>query len=452
MRGFSRRHMIAGVAAVAGAGVLAACRSERPRSAAPEGTGGVTATNIKGQRLVFLHWWTNNLGPGYDEFMQWAADTFRGRTGAEVEYQTGPAGGGLNQKLITMIAGGQPPDSTFVSVVFGRDNYDAGILRNLRAYIAKAPDVSETEWFESSRLFRTKGSDVFGIPVMGPESLCFAISKAHMEAAALDPRGSGIRSWADLATTAQKLTKVEGGQFAQIGMLVPGLSLPWLATWIYANGGQLMAQDESKYLLNAPAAIEAAQSWIDLIYRYRVCPPLNAERPANARQAFVGGQVSIIWDSTSTGLVNAPPGFEWWLVPVPPGPRGRGPASATWTNMVSIPTDARNPDAAFEWMRFFTSVEVGVERFKRLQGQHPRVKFYQTPEWQQAVKEKPFLAAIPEIAALPGPYPYVRYNRLSSELAQVFREISLANVGVSEGLNQAQQIADRVMAEPLRVQ
>jgi ABC-type glycerol-3-phosphate transport system substrate-binding protein len=226
-----------------------------------------------------------------------------------------------------------------------------------------------------------------------------------------------------------------------------------LAAWLYSNNASLTSPDETKYLLDVPHAREAVQFSVDLLHKHRLGPKLDApNRPGNARQAFTTGQIAIIYDSSSIRLLNAPPDLRFWIVPVPKGKAGTSAASATWTNFNAVPTSAKNPDAGVEWTRFFTSVEVQVEKLKRLNSQSPRVKFYDTPEWKKAVEAEPNLARIPEVAKLPGAYPYLRYNRLNAEVDPIFREIMLGKLGVNQGLVDAQKKADQIMAEPVRVQ
>lgn len=450
----TRRGLLSRSLAAAGAAgttaLLAACGgvAQTPQA----GTKG-TGQTLRDQKLSFLHWWTDTLGPGNNDFMAWASDTFKGRTGATVELVDGPPGGGLNAKLITMITGGSAPDATFCSIVFGRDNYDAGMIRNLSPYIAKAADIGDKEFFESSKEFRSKGNDTFGIPVMGPESLTFTINQGLFSAEGLDPRGGDLKTWADLVRVGQRLTKASGDTYQQMGLLVPSLSLPWLAAWLYSDKASLTATDDSRYLLDAPATREAVQFSADLLLKHRLGPKLDApERPKNAREALIAGQVAIIYDSSSIRLLNAPPDFRFSIVPVPKGPRGTSAASASWTNFVSVPKDAKNPDAGVEWTRFFTGLDVQVEKLKRLTSVGPRVKLYDTPEWKKAVEKEPNLASIPEVARLPGAYPYLRFNRVSAEVQPIFNDIMAGKLGVNQGLADAQKKADQIMSEPVRVQ
>lgn len=448
----TRRGFVLSATAAAVPVLASACAGPGANEASAPAAAGTTGS-LKDQKLSFLHWWTDSLGPGNNDFMTWAADTFKQRTGATVELVDGRPGGGLNEKLITMITAGSAPDATFCSIVFGRDNYDAGMLRNLSPYIAKAPDIGDKEFFESSKQFRSKGNDTFGIPVMGPESLTFTVNSGLFSAAGFDPKGTELKTWDDLVRVAQRLTKVSGDTFQQIGLLGQSLSLPWLAAWLYSNNASLTTPDESKYLLDTPTTRESVQFSYDLLNKHRLGPKLDAaDRPKNAREALVSGQVAIIYDSSSIRLLNAPADFKFWIAPVPKGPKGKGLASASWTNFVSLPKEAKSPDAAVEWTRFFTGLDVQREKLKRLNSQSPRVKIYDTPEWKQAVEKEPTMSRIPDVARLPGAYPYLRYNRIAADVHPIFNDIMQGKVGVNQGLTEAQKLADQIMSEPVRVQ
>jgi ABC-type glycerol-3-phosphate transport system substrate-binding protein len=430
--------------------LLAACAG-----GAPQGSGQGAGKSLKDQKLTFLHWWTDALGPGYNDMMRWSAAQFNERTGASVELVEGRTGGGLNEKFLALSGAGTPPDVSFMSVVIGRDDYDAGLLKNLSPFIAKAPDIGDKEFFDSSKKFRAKGNETFGVPTMGPESLGFIINSAHFSAVGLDPQGKDLKTWEDFAKAAQKLTKGSGESFQQIGLLVANLDLSWLSAWLYSNGATLTNAEETKYLLDAPAVREVVQFCTDLILKYQVSPRLDSPaRPANARQALTAGQAAMIYDESAIGLLNAPPDFKFWFIPLPKGPRGSGFASATWTNFVSVAKDSKTPDAAVEWIRWFTSVEahIGRMKFRPVKGAAPRVKLYDTPEWKEWVKENPILAFIPEAAKLTGPYPYLRYNRINADVAPIMRSMLGGTTAVNEGLADAQKKADQIMSEPVRVQ
>jgi multiple sugar transport system substrate-binding protein len=447
-----RAAVLSAAGGAAAVGLLGACApGEAPAGGAQ---GGRPA--LSGQKVTFLHWWTDAIiGPGMSQGMEWTAAQFKERTGVDVDYVDGRAGGGLNEKFLAMSGAGTPPDVSFMSVVIGRDDYDAGLLRNLSPYIAKTPDLGDKEFFDSSKKFRAKGNETFGIPTMGPESLGFMVNSALLGAVGLDPQGKDLRTWDDFTRAAQKLTKGGGDAFQQIGLLAGNLSLAWLSAWLYSNNASLTNPEETKYLLDSPATREVVQYCADMIVKHRVSPTFeSAARPANARQALIAGQAAIIYDSSSIGLLNAPPDFKFWFIPVPKGPRGTGVASSTWTNFVSMAKDARAPDAAVEWMRWFTSVEshIGRMRFRSVKGANPRVKLYETAEWKQWVQENPVLGFIPEAAKLPGPYPYLRYNRIEADVAPIMRNMLQGATGVNEGLADAQKKADQIMSEPVRVQ
>jgi hypothetical protein len=68
------------------------------------------------------------------------------------------------------------------------------------------------------------------------------------------------------------------------------------------------------------------------------------------------------------------------------------------------------------------------------------------------VKDNPVLGFIPEAAKLPGPYPYLRYNRISADVSPIMRSMLDGKTGINEGLADAQKKADQIMSEAVRVQ
>ena len=76
--------------------------------------------------------------------------------------------------------------------------------------------------------------------------------------------------------------------------------------------------------------------------------------------------------------------------------------------MMVVPDGAQQPDMAFEYSRFICGLEAQVQKLVLVKQVSPRLDFYNTPEWGQAVEELPQLAAVPAIGAAGKPYPFFR--------------------------------------------
>ena len=76
--------------------------------------------------------------------------------------------------------------------------------------------------------------------------------------------------------------------------------------------------------------------------------------------------------------------------------------------MMVVPDGAQQPDMAFEYSRFICGLEAQVQKLVLVKQVSPRLDFYGTPEWAQAVEELPQLAAVPAIGAAGKPYPFFR--------------------------------------------
>jgi ABC-type glycerol-3-phosphate transport system substrate-binding protein len=137
-------------------------------------------------------------------------------------------------------------------------------------------------------------------------------------------------------------------------------------------------------------------------------------------------------------MKSAPTGdFEYWQIPYPKGPGGKGLSSSTNMHIVSFAAQARNPDRAFEFIRWFCgTVELSARRLQMTNLISPLRAVYLTKEWQDQLKERPVLRTTLEIAV----------DEQDREVMPVRRDILAGKLDTKSGMQQAQQIADRLFA------
>jgi ABC-type glycerol-3-phosphate transport system substrate-binding protein len=405
-----------------------------------------------GVSLTFLHWWTGSLGADYDTYMKWAFDQYKQQTGVTVTGIPANPVTDTNQKFVTGVAGGQPPDAAFTSVVFGRDMYDTGLLANLDAMIAQAPDMQDDKFFAASKQFRETAGHTFGIPVMGPESLCLGINQDIFQTAGFDPKGADIKNWDDLVHVGQKLTKTGGdGSVSVAGVGTPaGMDIATFTAWVETTGHSLYDAEQNIAYYNAPETVAALQFLVDLANKDNVGAPLGTKNRPTGEAALANGTAAMEFDETAMGsfptIVNAT-SLKWWMVPYPKAPTGKSAATATWINFTVIPYNGKHIPEAFQFLRFFCGLDAAVKRVELLKADSPRLDFYQTPQWQAVVKALPPQQMIPEIAKLPGLIPY-RHN--ADQVKQIVPLLTGAYTGktsVNSALDEAQRLADAIFAQ-----
>lgn len=410
-----------------------------------------SAPTSAGTKLTFLHWWTGSLGTDYTDYMTWAFDQYKARTGVTVTGIPAKPVTDTHQKFVTAVAGGEPPDAAFTSVVFGRDMYDQGLLATLDAYVAQAPDVQDNQFFAASKQFRQTAGHTFGLPVMGPESLCIGINQDIFQANGFDGRGKDVQTWSDLVRVGQKLTKTgAGGKVALAGIATNGaLDLASFTAWVETTGRSLYDAEQNQAYFNTPEAESALQFLVDLANKDGVSAPLTEQGRPVGEAALAGGTAAMEFDETAMGsfptIVRAT-SLKWWMIPYPKAPTGKSAATATWINFTVIPKVGKHIPEAFQFLRFFCGLDAAVKKVELLKADSPRLDLYQTPQWQAVVKGLAPQQMVPAIAKLPGVYPYHHNADQAKQITPLLQKAYTKQMDVRSALDEAQRLATPMFA------
>ncbi|MBB6733821.1 ABC transporter substrate-binding protein [Cohnella zeiphila] len=184
-------------------------------------------------------------------------------------------------KLTTMAAGNQLPD---VGLLQGDQTLkwaEEGRIYNLMDFLNDDPDIQLSDILENTQYWWADGK-LAGING-ALEAMAIFYNKDVFQQlnVPLPPtKAEEAYNWDDFVKTAQQLTIDQKGrnaldpdfdpkQIKQYGVMLPtGLYM----TAVYANGGQLVNEDGTKFMLAEPPAAEAIQRWADLINKYHVAP------------------------------------------------------------------------------------------------------------------------------------------------------------------------------------
>lgn len=318
-----------------------------------------------GAKIVFM----SDIGGEHIKLRDQWAKRFSEQTGIQVEHQ--PVVQNYNDKLLTMFAGGVPPDvfrylQELIPIVAAvdkrllyrlddflkRDNYD------LSDFLPQAID-----------LYRWKGT-LYALPRdYGNQNIFYNVTL-------LEKAGIGRlpTDWTDTTFTferfleiARALTKSERGRVTQWGCAVNRAWRPW-ASWVYSNGGAVVKTDAdglaTEIALHEPPAVEALQFLQDLIYKHKVAPSPELETDAPARELFNTGRLAMVIDNPSAvQFFRQIKAFEWDVAPFPLGKasrRGVGGGGTGWA--IAGPT--KQPDAAWEFLKFISSREAQLDEVK----------------------------------------------------------------------------------------
>jgi len=264
-------------------------------------------------------------------------------------------------KLNTLIAGGTPPDVFAMDAPLYLDWQSRGALLNLQPYIDKTPGFLDGVYPQTLSAYKV-GDGYYGLP-RDFQTVVLFYNKDMFDAASVK-YPTADWTYDDLLVAAKELTKDTNGdgKIDQYGL--------WTDTWdmelfwseaIWAYGGDIINADHTKTLI-ADGGARDAWKFIDSIYKEGVMPtPTTAgEYGGDLFQAGAAAMTSIgHW--AVPGYVAAKINFG--VAPMPKGPKG----AATSVNSAGfvLSKDSKNPDAAFEFVKFALS-EAGQKRLAEL--------------------------------------------------------------------------------------
>ncbi len=257
-----------------------------------------------------------------------------------------------DQKVLTMIAGGTPPD--IMQVAESVHGYsDKGQLLALNDYIDGAGINMEGRFGTLANTYARQGN-FYAMPDRGGAMILYYNRDMFDAAGVAYPTGEW--TWEDMLAAAQALTLSEDGEVTQWGFAAGGW-WPWWMSFMYQNGGTII-DEEGQVVVNTPENIEALQFYTDLMYEYGVAP--NPEDYANVGLSFgqpdpLFSQGKVAFELTGFWLIGSLkdiPELNWDIAPVWQGVQ---PATAAFGSGLAITADSQHPDEAFAIVEFLTS-------------------------------------------------------------------------------------------------
>jgi len=346
---------------------------------------------------------------------------------------------GYDEKVLTMIAGGNAPDifgsgdvviPTIVKKNYGmdlkpfveRDGYDLSDFY---------PQLVEALTYEG-RLVGV--ADNWDTQVMYYNKNLF------------DANGLSYPTkdwtWDDFLNAARKITS-GSGQDKIFGAIYDTWFAP-VYDQIWSYGGEIYSEDGSKCLLDSPEAIAAIDS-IQALFAEGIAPSPQALQGMGQEslQLFLSGRVGMLigngrWAAYDLLQVDK---FDWAVAPIPKGPAGRG--NFFHVSIFAIASQAKNPDAAWEFLKFMVSPEgmrIAVDNMQGIPSRQSvanHADFINHPLIQKHDSLQPFVDSLPSIRNAPYLLNFFKYQD----------QIDVALESVWSGEKKAADVLPAVVAE-----
>ena len=289
----------------------------------------------------------------------------------------------------------------------------------------------------------------YGIPFETDVRVLFW-NKQLFEAAGLDPNKPPT-TWDELWEMADKLdVKNDDGTYKRIAFM-PMWNAGFNPFWAYLNGAPLI-DAEGNPVINSPEAVEALtwmKKWVDRYGGWQAVQNFQAQYGAPPNDLFMGNGVAMLTDifgynsqlefyrprSDANGdfqLTGDDPRMDWGIAPLP---YNAGPADWSGGFSLSIPTGAKNPEAAWEFIKCMTGPEGQASWARDTQAQPTNLIAAKDP----VLMGNPKWAVVDEALKTSTGGVYVsKYPNWTEQLDLVLEKVWTGELTPQEALDQAQ--------------
>jgi len=349
----SRRDFLRASATVAGASLLAACAPVTPAPAAPPAVE-VKPTEAKPAekaKLVIDFWdpstpesaWAKSKKAILDDFNAQSADIQ-----VNMVYKPTTGQTQMSEALLTAIAAGTPPDTAyfdrFIVPTWAAENS----LTDLTD-LAAAAGKEASGW--KNRLW--------ALPHDTDDRAVY-INVEKAKAAGLDVNNPP-KYIDEFDQWAEAMYIKEGPRLVQAGF-IPWVHQGWIFSYGFTWDGKFFDEEKQQVTANDPRIVAACEWMASYAKKYDVATidSFSQAFGQEAQEPFVMGQIAMTYDGDwriASIQERYAPDMEYMVIPMPyPKEGGR---VATWAGGWSlvIPRGAKNVEAGWKFISFFTNVE-----------------------------------------------------------------------------------------------
>jgi ABC-type glycerol-3-phosphate transport system substrate-binding protein len=290
--------------------------------------------------------------------------------GIHVSVIISPAGPSYVEKLLTMIAGGVPPD------VIGLGGPAAGLpvlaskgaLADLGPLIARDAKVVQPQDFypQALQVGQWQGKQ-YGLPssTISTAVLVYnadALKKAGITQTPAQLYDAGTWTWNDFTQVARQATIRKPGVTlpSQYGFLVP-FDVQMGSSFIWEAGGHILNTQRTKCLLDTPQSIRGLQFLYDLQHEAQVSPTPSFLSTESSLNLFTSGRLCMVLNWAHTTVIQyASLPFSWDISPLPIGPAGEI-VNGNFNN-IGLTQHAKLRDIGWSFIEYLTSGPVYLEK------------------------------------------------------------------------------------------
>ncbi len=438
----SRRDFLRFVSGAGTAAALIACVPTTPAASGGEATG----QDMVDQAVIEVLMFDRNVVQDL-EYRKELADRFNADNG-DIKVTVDVIPQGYDQTIMARIAGGTAGDAFRHASHFGMSKFTTrGLLQELDDFVdLDSYDLSV--FIEGPLNSNRLGGKLYALPVnghAGHAGLYFApeiFGEAGVELPTADWTYDDFR-----AAAAQLTQDTDGDGKSDVWGTWFGAWYQANLTLISAHGGWPLNDDGSQATWGEPGAV-AGMRWIQDMYHEIEALPVMADSAAK-QQLWSSGKLasalSGVWEGAYLGDIT-PEGLTFSLVPGPKGPTGLRGGFAGCNNF-PIWSSSEHPYETFQWIKYLSSQEVGVEGISRIGEPGLRYDVFEDARVANDPLIIPHFQVLKDVKPFPTPH-NGRDSEVIQATAPLLEGIYLNELSAEEGCGRLQEAVQEILNMP----
>lgn len=387
------------------------------------GTNLTESASDQPEEVVFWHFW----GGEDRAVVERVAEQFNQ---SQTEYRVRPIampGNNLNAKLFLSVAGGDPPDLVNQDDPVLADWAMRGLIQPIDPEMSRSESTKLREWLFPAAKSLSIYDDQFFAVCNGLDIRALYFNRTALQEAGLDAPATID----ELDTIANHFAKANAHDSSQPLGYLPDSRRLW--AWSYVFGGSFHEPTTNQLTIDSPANT-AALNWmsghydrvgIDRAIAFRsgdqslpgkTFPllPVQSDQNVGRYVLMMDGQWrvrDIKRFQQQRKSENLPtPEFGVCSLPIPSDDSLQPRVNAGWVNgnFFVVPTGAKNPSGAWEFIKFwigFNAPTIAAETCEAGGWIPVSSEVVQTDSFQQYLKREPLFASFVDLAASPNQFP-----------------------------------------------
>lgn len=277
--------------------------------------------------------------------------------GINVKLERLPAGDPYTEKILTEIAGGNPPDVMFCNAERFYTYAAKGILLPLNSYVKRDKFPVERFYKRIIEKFSVKG-ELYVLP-RDIAPVCVVYYNKDLFDAAGIPYPKNDWNWNDLVRYGKETTRKNHD-----GSMTFGFTDDWSIwdTFVLSNGGKYVdnVKNPKRCMLDSPEAVGGLRFRQDLIYKYKIMPSpsqLTAMGGVGSADLFMNGKTAMFFSGIwKTPFFRKITKFKWDAVIFPKAVGGKN-GFLTSGGGYSVLKSTKHPEEAWKLLTYLSGEE-----------------------------------------------------------------------------------------------